>query len=60
MKRLIFSILWLGFMGYAVILAPPDQPDTADLILRLSTGQWDTLNPALIALFNAMGIWPMV
>lgn len=60
MRRLLFGALWLGFVGYAVFLAPPDQPDTADLILRLSTGNWDGLNPALIALFNAMGIWPMV
>ncbi|QQE63921.1 DUF2834 domain-containing protein [Leptolyngbya sp. BL0902] len=43
-----------------MLLAPPDQPDIADLILRLSTGNWDGLNPALIALFNAMGLWPMV
>lgn len=60
MGKLIFGALWLGFVGYAFLLAPPDQPDTADLILRLSTGDWDGLNPALIALFNAMGIWPMV
>ena len=60
MGRLIFGTLWLGFVGYAFILSPPDQPDTADLILRLSTGAWDGLNPALIALFSAMGLWPMV
>lgn len=60
MGRLIFGALWVGFIGYAFILSPPDQPDTTDLILRLSTGNWDGLNPALIALFNAMGLWPMV
>ncbi len=60
MGRLIFGILWLGFIGYVFILSPPDQPDTTDLILRLSTGAWDGLNPALIALFSAMGIWPLV
>jgi hypothetical protein len=60
MKRLIFGALWLGFAGYAVLLAPADQPDAVDLILRLSTGQWDGINPALIALFNAMGLWPVV
>lgn len=60
MKRLIFGILWVGFVGYAAILAPPDQPDTVDLILRLSTGNWDGINPALVAVFNAMGLWPMV
>ncbi len=60
MNRLIFWAIWLGFILYSFILAPPDRPDTADLILRLSTGQWDGINPAIVALFNAMGIWPMV
>ncbi|PSN79516.1 DUF2834 domain-containing protein [filamentous cyanobacterium CCP4] len=60
MNRLFFWGLWLGFILYAFILAPPDRPDTADLILRLSTGDWAGINPIVIALFNAMGIWPMV
>ncbi|TVQ54819.1 MAG: DUF2834 domain-containing protein, partial [Spirulina sp. DLM2.Bin59] len=29
--RLGFGLLWLGFFGYATLLAPPDQPDTLDL-----------------------------
>ena len=60
MNRFVFWGLWLGFVLYAFILAPPDRPDTADLILRLSTGAWDGINPAVVALFNAMGLWPMV
>ncbi|MBE9110509.1 DUF2834 domain-containing protein [Nodosilinea sp. LEGE 07298] len=60
MNRLFFWGLWLGFILYAFILAPPDRPDTADLILRLSTGNWEGINPIVVALFNAMGIWPMV
>jgi hypothetical protein len=60
MNRFIFWGLWLGFVLYAFILAPPNRPDTADLILRLSTGDWEGINPIVIALFNAMGIWPMV
>ncbi|NJL48010.1 MAG: DUF2834 domain-containing protein [Leptolyngbyaceae cyanobacterium SM2_5_2] len=60
MARLVFGALWLGFILYAFILAPPDQPDTFELIKRLSTGAWEGINPAIIALFNAMGIWPMV
>lgn len=59
MNRLIFWGLWLGFILYAFILAPPDRPDTADLILKLSTGAWEGINPTVIALFNAMGLWPM-
>ncbi|MBW4462836.1 MAG: DUF2834 domain-containing protein [Nodosilinea sp. WJT8-NPBG4] len=60
MNRLIFWGVWLGFILYAFILAPPNRPDTADLILKLSTGAWEGINPTVIALFNAMGIWPMV
>ena len=60
MKRLIFITLWLGFIAYAFILAPPDQPDTFDLILQMSTGGWDGINASIVAIFNAMGIWPMV
>lgn len=59
MNRLIFWGLWLGFILYAFILAPPDRPDTADLIISLCTGAWEGINPAVIALFNAMGLWPM-
>lgn len=60
MSRYVFWGVWLGFVGYAFILSPPDQPDTFDLIKRLSTGDWDGINPAFVAIFNAMGIWPMV
>ncbi|MBD1916688.1 MULTISPECIES: DUF2834 domain-containing protein [Cyanophyceae] len=59
MNRFIFWGLWLGFILYAFILAPPNHPDTADLILKLSTGAWEGINPTVVALFNAMGIWPM-
>jgi hypothetical protein len=51
---------WLGLITYAIALAPPDRPDTLDLIIKLSTGQWDGLNPFIIALFNLMGIWPVI
>ena len=59
-QKIGFSLLWLGFSVYAFTSAPPSQPDTLDLIVRLSSGQWDGINPAIIALFNLMGIWPMV
>lgn len=55
-----FFLLWLGFSVYAFGFAPPAQPATFETIMQLSTGQWDTLNPAIVALFNLMGIWPMV
>jgi len=60
MRRIFFTIVWLGLIAYAFILSPPDQPDTFDLILKMSTGEWDGINPSILAIFNAMGIWPMV
>jgi hypothetical protein len=60
MSRFIFWGLWLGFILYVFTFAPPEQPGTYDLIFRLSTGDWQGINPAVVALFNAMGLWPLV
>ncbi len=60
LKFIGFDLLWLGFIGYAFWLAPPNQPETFSLIQNLSTGQWAGINPLIIALFNLMGIWPLV
>jgi len=56
----VFWLLWLGFVGYAFGFAPPDTPDTWPLIQNLSAGNWEGINPSVIALFNLMGIWPMI
>ncbi|BAY63722.1 hypothetical protein NIES22_38100 [Calothrix brevissima NIES-22] len=59
-KKISFGLLWLGFIAYAFLLAPPDAPNTFELIKNLSTGQWQGINPFIIALFNIMGIWPVI
>jgi hypothetical protein len=59
-RKLGLWLLWLGAIVYAFLLAPPNQPDTLTLIQKLSTGDWDGINPLIIALFNIMGIWPMI
>lgn len=59
-RRSFFVLLWLGFIVYAFGFAPPDQPDTLDLIKRLSIGQWTDINPVIVALFNVMGLWPVM
>ncbi|WP_414754529.1 DUF2834 domain-containing protein [Anabaena sp. CCY 9910] len=59
-RKIVFGVLWLGFTFYAFVLAPPDQPDTFELIKNLSIGQWQGINPLIIALFSLMGIWPMI
>ena len=59
-RKIALGLLWLGFVSYAFLLAPPDRPDTFDLIKNLSTGQVAGINPLVVALFNIMGIWPMI
>lgn len=60
MPNLALGLLWFGFLLYAFFLAPPNQPDTASLIVSLSTGQWAGINSLVVALFNLMGVWPMI
>ncbi len=57
---MVFWIIWLLFTGYSFLLAPLDSPETLQLIINLSTGQWTGINPLIIALFNLMGLWPMI
>ena len=59
-KKIGFWLLWVGFVAYAFLLAPPDRPDTFELIKNLSTGQWEGINPLVVSLFNIMGVWPMI
>ncbi|MEI2581493.1 DUF2834 domain-containing protein [Scytonema sp. PRP1] len=59
-RKIAFGALWLGFIAYAFFFAPPNQPDTFELIKNLSTGRWQGINPLVVALFNIMGIWPMI
>jgi hypothetical protein len=60
LSKIIFLIIWIGFIIYAFFLAPPDQSNTFELIKNLSIGQWQGINPLVISLFNLMGIWPLI
>ncbi|HHP7231309.1 MAG TPA: DUF2834 domain-containing protein [Xenococcaceae cyanobacterium] len=59
-KKLIFGLIWLGFVSYAFLFAPPDAPDTFDLIINLASGKLQGINPLIIALFNLMGVLPLI
>lgn len=59
-RKIGFIILWLGFVTYAFFFAPPERPNTFELIKNLSTGRWDGINPLIISLFNVMGVFPMI
>lgn len=60
MGRIGFWLVWLAFVTYAFLLAPPDRPDTFELIKHLATGQIAGINPLIVALFNIMGVIPVI
>ncbi|WP_373481291.1 DUF2834 domain-containing protein [Geminocystis sp.] len=59
-KTISFLCLWLGFILYAIFFSPPDNPETLDLIINLSSGKWEGINPLIVSLFNIMGILPFI
>lgn len=59
-KTIGFLSLWIGFILYAIFFAPPDKPETLDLIINLSSSKWEGINPIIICLFNIMGILPFI
>lgn len=60
LRSISIWLVWLSFISYAFFFAPPNQQDTFDLIVDLSTGNWQGINPLIISLFNLMGILPMI
>jgi len=58
MDKLGFWLIWAMFISYAFLFAPPDRPETIDLIKRLIAGDIAGINPAIVALFNLMGVLP--
>ncbi|MFM1841344.1 MAG: hypothetical protein RLZZ490_75 [Cyanobacteriota bacterium] len=60
LRRFILIALWLGLLIFAFGWSPPMDSNTVELIKRLSLGQWQGINPVIIALFNLMGVWPFI
>ncbi|AFY72292.1 hypothetical protein Syn7502_00120 [Synechococcus sp. PCC 7502] len=57
-KRIVFGLIWVAFGTYAFLYAPTDQPETNTLIQNLIAGHIEGINPAIVALFNIMGVIP--
>ncbi len=60
LRTIALFLLWVGFIGYAFGFAPPNQPNTLNLIINLSTGNITGINPLIVALFNIMGVLPLM
>ncbi len=60
LRGLPFWLVWLGFGVYAFVFAPPDRPETITLIQNLIRGETADINPTIVALFNLMGVYPLI
>ncbi|NJR38431.1 MAG: DUF2834 domain-containing protein [Leptolyngbyaceae cyanobacterium CSU_1_4] len=59
-KKIALWALWLGFILYAFFLAPPESPETWSVIQNLATGKLQDINPIIIAVFNLLGVIPLL
>ena len=59
-RKIIFGLIWVSFISYAFFIAPAASPDTLDLIIDLSAGNWSGINPLVVSLFDLMGILPAI
>jgi len=56
--RLVYALLWLALLGYALLLSPPVAPETADQVLAMLRLDTATADPLAIAVFNLLGVLP--
>ena len=67
-RKIVFGSMWLLLIGYGVafsiygINASAEEAfqQDLDLIINMSTLEWDGINPILIAIFFIMGIFPLL
>ena len=54
-------VLWAAFIGYAALLAPPDDPAlTRALVQGTVTGHFGAVDPAIAAVFSMLGVVPVL
>nr|WP_290222196.1 DUF2834 domain-containing protein [Trichocoleus desertorum] len=56
LRKVGLWLLWIGFIAYAVFLAPPWQPDMGRL-QNLLAGNWTDINAVVLAIFSLIGMW---
>ena len=59
-NKLGFWLIWILFVVYSFVFAPPDRPDTLTLIQKLIAGEWQGTNAYIVSLFNLMGVFPCI
>lgn len=56
---MIFLLIWLLLIGYAIFLAPGTGANNP-VIPQLLSGDWGAIDPLVLAVFNSLGLFPLV
>lgn len=59
-RKLGLWLVWVGFISYVLLFAPPLQSGTFQPIQTLLSGQIPWINPVLLSLFSLVGIWILI
>jgi len=59
-RKLGLWLIWVGFIGYVLLLAPPLQADTFQPVQMLLSGKIPLINPVILSLFSLVGIWILI
>lgn len=59
-RKLVLWLVWIGFIAYVLLFAPPLQPDTFQPVQTLLSGQLPSINPVIVSLFCMIGIWLLI
>lgn len=56
-RKILFWLVWLGFIAYALLFAPSGGARNLQLLINLFTLQWSEINPIVLSLLALVGIW---
>ncbi|MEH2425014.1 MAG: hypothetical protein V7K48_30165 [Nostoc sp.] len=60
-RKVALWLLWVGFIAYILLLAPPlHLEETLMLLKNIFTLQWLAINPIILSLFSLVGIWLLI
>lgn len=58
--KLGILVLWALSVGYLLFFAPAEEQYTMNQMQALFTFEQTSMNPLVIALFNSLGVWPLL
>jgi hypothetical protein len=58
--RIFLGMIWLAWVIYAFAFAPQQEIADMDYIMKMARMETEHIDASVIALFNLMGVWPMI